>query len=217
MQSAVIPERPRILVVCATRHGSTAQVADAIADELRGTGADVDVRAATGAPGPEGYDAAVIGGPMIMGWHKDARRYVQRHGERLATIPTAIFVTAASLTEDGEDQVEGVPIVKDPWLVKPPRTTGTLSYRERYALPSHYLGDILKAVPRVRPATAAFFAGVLDLATMNLFEKLFVLLVIGATPGDARNWKAIRGWAAGLPAQLFARPDQASEGGATTG
>ena len=217
MQKAVIPESPRILLVCATHHGSTTQVADAIADELRGAGADVDVQAAASAAGPEGFDAAVIGGPMIMGWHKDARRYVQRHGERLATIPTAIFITAASLTEDGKDQVQGVPIVKDPWLVKPPRAADKLGYRERYALPSHYLGDVLKAAPGVRPAAAAFFAGVLDLTTMNLLEKVFVLLIIGATPGDARNWKVIRGWARGLPAQLFDRHDGASEGGVAAG
>ena len=42
------------------------------------------------------------------------------------------------------------------------------------------------------------FAGSLDLTTMNIFEKLFVLLVVGATPSDGRNWKAIREWGAGL-------------------
>ncbi len=110
---------------------------------------------------------------------------------------------AASLTEDGSNQVEGVPVVKDPWLVKPPRTPGKLSYRERHSLPSHYLGDVLKAVPGVRPVTAAFFGGVLDLTTLNLFEKAFVLLVIRATPGDGRNWKFIRGWARDLPGQLL--------------
>ena len=32
----------RILLVCATRHGSTVEVADAIAEELRARGNDVD-------------------------------------------------------------------------------------------------------------------------------------------------------------------------------
>ena len=50
----------------------------------------------------------------------------------------------------------------------------------------------------MRPRSVAFFAGSLDLTTMNVFEKLFVLLVVGATPGDGRNWKAIREWGAGL-------------------
>ena len=41
------------------------------------------------------------------------------------------------------------------------------------------------------------FAGSLDLTTMNVFEKLFVLLVIGATPGDGRHYEFVREWAAG--------------------
>ncbi len=188
----------RILLVYATRHGSTREVADALAEELRAGGHEVDLYAAADAPGPAGYAAAVVGGPMIMGWHKEARRYVARHRRQLAQLPTALFITAASLTDSGGDELEGVPIVKDPWLAKAPRDPGRLRYRERYALPAHYLGDILKACAPLRPRTAAFFAGSLDLTTMNIFEKLFVLLVIGATPGDGRNWKLIREWGAGL-------------------
>jgi len=187
-----------ILLVYASRHGSTREVAEAVAEELRGAGARVDVRAAAEAPGPAGYGAVVVGGPMIMGWHREAERYVKKHRAALAGLPTALFVTAASLTDTGEDDVQGVPIVKDPWLAKPPRDARKLKYKERYALPSHYLGDVLKKCAPLRPRTVAFFGGSLDLTTMNVFEKLFVLLVVGATPGDGRNWKAIRAWGAGL-------------------
>ena len=143
---------------------------------------------------------------MIMGWHKDAEKYVKTPSRRqLAQVPTAFFVTAASLTETGEDDVRGVPVVKDPWLVKKPREAGKLRRKERYALPAHYLGDILDACAPARPRAAAFFAGSLDLTTMNVFEKLFVLLVVGATPGDGRNFKAVREWAAELPDLLLGR------------
>jgi menaquinone-dependent protoporphyrinogen oxidase len=188
----------RILVVCATRHGSTREVADAIAEELRTSGHEVDQRPAAEAPAPTGYGAVVVGGPMIMGWHRDAMRYVKKHCGELERLPTALFITAASLTDTGETDVQGVPIVKDPWLAKAPRDAGKLRYKERYALPQHYLGDILKKAAPARPRSVAFFAGSLDLTTMNVLEKLFVLLVIGATPGDGRNWKAIRTWGAGL-------------------
>jgi len=60
------------------------------------------------------------------------------------------------------------------------------------------LASVLKKGSPARPRAVAFFAGSLDLTTMNVFEKLFVLLVVGATPGDGRNWKAIREWGAGL-------------------
>ena len=106
----------RILLVYATRHGSTREVADAVAGELRAGGNEVDVRAAAEAPGPAGYDAVVVGGPMIMGWHREAARYVKTHRGALAQLPTALFITAASLTDDGADEVRGVPIATDPWL-----------------------------------------------------------------------------------------------------
>jgi menaquinone-dependent protoporphyrinogen oxidase len=188
----------RILLVCATRHGSTVEVADAIAEELRARGNEVDQCSAAEAPGPGGYHAVVIGGPMIMGWHREAMKYVKTHRGDLERLPTALFITAASLTDTGETDVQGVPIVKDPWLVKAPRDAARLRRKERYAMPQHYLGDVLKKAAPLRPRSVAFFAGSLDLTTMNVFEKLFVLLVVGATPGDGRNWKAIREWGAGL-------------------
>jgi menaquinone-dependent protoporphyrinogen IX oxidase len=194
----------RALLVYATKHGSTREVADALAEELRAAFSEVDVREARSAPSPAGYDAVVVGGPMIMGWHKDARKYLRRHKSQLGVVPFALFVTAASLTEDGVDAVQGMPIAKDPWLVKKPRNADRLSRKERYALPRHYVGDILKDCAPAQPRSAAVFAGSLDLTTMNVFEKLFVLLIVGATPGDGRHWDFVREWAAGLSSALRA-------------
>jgi menaquinone-dependent protoporphyrinogen oxidase len=188
----------RALLVYATKHGSTREVADAVAAELRGAFGDVDVREAASAPPPAGYDAVVVGGPMIMGWHKDAARYLKRYRGQLSSVPFALFVTAASLTEDGAHAVDGVPVAKDPWLVKKPRNAARLGRKERYALPTHYVGDILEACAPARPRSVAVFAGSLDLTTMNLFEKVFVLLIVGATPGDGRHYDFIRDWATGL-------------------
>jgi len=194
----------RVLLVYATRHGSTREVADAVAEELRAAGHKVDQRPAAEAPGPAGYDAVVVGGPMIMGWHRQAVRFVAKHRKGLAEVPLAFFITAASLTDCGESDVQGVPIVKDPWLAKAPRNATKLRYRERYARPDHYLASVLKKSSPARPRSVAFFAGSLDVTTMNVFEKLFVLLVVGATPGDGRNWKAIREWGVGLGEALHA-------------
>ncbi len=193
----------RVLVVHATRHGSTVGVADTVAEELRAAGLEAEARSVTEAPTVVGLDAVVVGAPMIFGWHKEAVRYVKARRDALAAVPVAYFITAASLTDDGADAVDGVPIVKDAWLAKAPSRPEKMGYRQRYALPSHYLGDVLRATAPVRPRQVAFFAGALDLTKMNLFEKLFVMLVIGATPGDGRHWDAVREWARGLPGVLF--------------
>jgi menaquinone-dependent protoporphyrinogen IX oxidase len=164
------------------------------------------VRDARAAPPPAGYEAVVVGGPMIMGWHKDAEKYVRRYKAQLAGLPFALFITAARLTEDGADEVRGVPVAKDPWLVKRPRDADKPSYKERYALPAHYVGDILDVCAPARPRSVALFAGFLDLTTMNILEKLFVMLVIGASPGDGRHFEFIREWAAGVAGDLGGEP-----------
>ncbi len=178
-------------------------MAETVAGELRGARCEVEVRDAREEPSAVGFDAVVVGGPMILGWHRDAVKYVRARRDALGAVPVAYVITAASLTDDGADAVQGVPIVKDPWLAKPPGRAGRLSRRERYALPSHYLGAVLKKTAPVRPRQVAFFAGAVDLTKMNLLEKLFVMLVIRATPGDGRHWEAVRAWARELPTVLF--------------
>jgi menaquinone-dependent protoporphyrinogen oxidase len=183
----------RILVAYATRHGSTAEVAEAVAAELRGPDVEVTVKQITGGLRAEAYDAVVVGAPMIMGWHKDAGRFLRRNASALAGRPTACFATAASLTElPGE--AGAVPLFCDPWLTKAPRRADHLTYKERYASPDHYLRDIVGARSGVRFVGVALFGGSVDLTAMNLLEKLFVMLVVGAPPGDLRNWEAIKGW-----------------------
>lgn len=201
---AAVAAGGRALLVYATRHGSTREVAEAVAEELRASFTQVDVREAKADPSPAGYDAVVVGGPMIMGWHKEAEKYVRRYKGQLSAVPFALFVTAASLTEDGFDAVQGVHVAKDSWLVKKPRNADKLTRKERYALPSHYVGDILRACAPARPRAVALFAGSLDLTTMNILEKLFVLLIVGASPGDGRHYDFIREWAAGLGDSLHA-------------
>lgn len=193
----------RVLVAYATKFGSTGELAEAVAEEMRGAGCDVEVRRAEKNTSVAGFDAVVVGGPMIFGWHKDATAFVKARREELRRLPVVYFITAGSLTEDGTAVVDGVPIVKDTWLVKPPARSGKPSYRERYARPAHYLGDVLKETHPVRPLQVAFFGGVLDLSKMNILQKLFVMLVIGATPGDLRHWEAVREWARRLPDVLL--------------
>jgi menaquinone-dependent protoporphyrinogen oxidase len=82
----------RVLVAHATKHGSTREVAEAVATVLQEQGLRVDLKAAGECPTLDGYGAVVLGGALYMGhWHKDARRFLDRHRDALATMPFAVF------------------------------------------------------------------------------------------------------------------------------
>jgi menaquinone-dependent protoporphyrinogen oxidase len=93
----------RILVAYATKKGSTAEIAEAIAKELQAVGHTTDaVEIAKGAS-PAGYDAVVIGGPMYMGKIDGMGKFVKRHSTELARVPVAGFVVClAAAAKDPE-------------------------------------------------------------------------------------------------------------------
>ena len=82
----------KILVAVASRHGSTHEIADALALELGTAGHDVDVQTIEDSPTVEGYDAAVIGSAVYMGnWLPQAVNFVDRHQAQLAAMPVWLF------------------------------------------------------------------------------------------------------------------------------
>ncbi|HSF83352.1 MAG TPA: flavodoxin domain-containing protein, partial [Anaerolineales bacterium] len=148
----------------------------------------------------EGYDGVVVGGPMIMGWHRASLRFLRLNRRALQRTPLAVFVMAMSLTQTGETSVSDVHVYVDEKLPKPPEQKGRLKFKERYARLANYLRPILRAVSPARPASIGVFAGRLEYGRLKWWAVLFVMLVIQASAGDRRNWPAIRSWAAELPA-----------------
>jgi menaquinone-dependent protoporphyrinogen oxidase len=187
----------RVLVTYATMAGSTAEVAQAVAEELGKSGLAVDVRPIAEVAALDGYDGVVVGGPMIMGWHRQARAFLKKQRPALQRLPLAVFITCITLTETGERKAGGVPIFVDERLPKAPAVPGRLTFKERYARLANYVRPIVKAS---RPASIGVFGGRLELGRVPWWAVLFVMLVIQAPAGDKRNWAAIREWAAGLPA-----------------
>jgi menaquinone-dependent protoporphyrinogen IX oxidase len=199
----------RVLVAYTTNAGTTEEVAAVIGEELGKEGAQVEVRRLEEIADLESYTAVVIGGPMIMGWHKAAVKFVKKHQQALGQVPVAYFLTAMSLTQTGETSVDAIPVCIDPRLTKAPRNANRLGFRERYATVTNYLRPVLRAAPKVRPVSIGLFGGKLEFYRLKLLQMLFVLVIIQAQPGDRRNWPAIREWAAGLRAQLLnSPPDQ---------
>ncbi len=81
-----------VLVAAASKHGATAEIADAIGRTLERAGFDVVVENAAEVTAVKQYTAAVIGSGAYAGhWLKAARELVDQHEAELAQIPVWLF------------------------------------------------------------------------------------------------------------------------------
>ena len=82
----------RVLVTWGSKRGGTAGIGTTLAEALRKNGLDVVAAPVAKAGSPAGFDAVIVGGALYAGlWHGGARRYVQRHLQRLRRVPTWLF------------------------------------------------------------------------------------------------------------------------------
>jgi menaquinone-dependent protoporphyrinogen oxidase len=81
-----------VLVTYGSRAGSTAEIAEWIADELRQAGCQVDLRRAADVDDVAGYQAVVLGAAVYAaGWHTDARQFAHRFAGQLPGRPVWLF------------------------------------------------------------------------------------------------------------------------------
>jgi menaquinone-dependent protoporphyrinogen oxidase len=81
-----------VLVVYASRMGSTREIAEAIGQLMRDRGLPTTVTAAADAPDARGFDAVILGSALYLGrWQKDAANYLWRQSDDLANRPTWLF------------------------------------------------------------------------------------------------------------------------------
>jgi menaquinone-dependent protoporphyrinogen oxidase len=90
------PARPRVLVTAASRHGSTHEIADALARGLQEAAGDRGLTAATlhaeNRPDPSAFDAVVLGSGVYGGsWLEPARELAHRHAAVLRARPLWLF------------------------------------------------------------------------------------------------------------------------------
>ncbi len=81
----------RVLVAYATKLSSTRDVAEAIGEELRAAGHEVDVRL-VGEVRQIDYDAVILGSALYAAtWLSEANRFVARHVAALQALPVWLF------------------------------------------------------------------------------------------------------------------------------
>lgn len=166
----------RVLVAYASKHGSTAEIAEKIGQVLREKGHQADVMPAERVADLGSYEAVVLGSAVYAGqWRKEAAEFLESREEALAGRPVWLFSSGPTGEEDPVEAMDG-------W---------------------RFPEGLQPVADRIDPADIAFFHGVLDMKKLNLAEKL-VVKALKAPTGDFRNWDVITAWAEDIAAALEA-------------
>lgn len=169
------PHPPRVLVAYATAAGSTAGVAEHIAEALRDDGAVATCRAVDADLDPAPFDAIVVGSAVHnMAWLPPALDFVRRLPEQT---PLWCFSVAGA----------------DPHGRRSGRLATMEAGRLRAGLP-----------PGTTPVEHRLFGGVVSMEGVPLWGRVFYR-VTGQRAGDHRDWPGIEAWAHGIGRALSDR------------
>lgn len=162
-----------VLVAHASKRGSTAEIAEAIAEALRQAGLDVDCSPAGEVGDLDSYDAIVLGSAVYMKrWQGDAKHFLRKHAEELSRLPFWVFSSGP---------VGDPSKTSDPSWLQPPRI---IARAKQLGVRDHVVfGGRVPAKPR----------GPLETAMVKNTPAQF---------SDLRNWDEIRSWALGIASDL---------------
>ena len=169
-------DRHAVLVTAASRHGATAEIAEAIGKTLAGHGFAARVIPPGEVSDIDGYDAVILGSAVYAGhWLDAATDLVRRCRADLAARPVWLFSSGP---------------VGEP--------TGKLAQamaNDPVELPA------IRAATGARDHQ--MFAGKLDRKSLSVIQRA-VLLAFPGLNGDVRDWDKITQWADGIAGQVAA-------------
>lgn len=166
----------KLLIVYASKAGSTADVAENIATTLKERGFDVEILPANQVKSVEGYDGVVFGTAIRMGKPiREAMRFVNKFHNELKALPAAVFSLGLAMMED---------------------TPEKRKQAEDFLVP---------ITEKIEPQKVAVFGGKLDYSTLSpIFRFMFSRDTSGQmAEGDWRDWESIRHWAEDLADTFF--------------
>lgn len=182
-----MPRVPRVLVSAASMHGATAEIAQAIGQELAAQGLTVTVTPPGEVHAIDDYDAVIIGSAVYTGhWLDPAKDLVSRLGDAVAGVPVWLFSSGPVGNPAGKlARAMG----KDPV-------------------------DLAAMRAATRARDHRMFAGKLDRKHLSPPQRAALLFFPGMN-GDFRDWVEIRQWADSIARQLALTGSPSVAGGGT--
>jgi menaquinone-dependent protoporphyrinogen oxidase len=96
----------KVMVACASKHGSTEGIAEAIAERLSQLGHDAVAVRVADAPDLTGVHAVVLGSAIYLGsWMKEATDFAEVNADVLSRLPVWLF-SSGPLGTEVEDEEE---------------------------------------------------------------------------------------------------------------
>lgn len=169
--------KKKILILYASFHGSTAQIAEFMADLLNKGGTSASVKSIKDEVDFSSYHGIVMGAPIHRGkWMVEAIDFVDKYREQLDQQHFACFYTCMSKAKQppSEDTIEDL---------------------------AAYQAAITDLFPNLSHSHIGSFAGMVDFEKCNLLTKLVLWWIMnrnGLKGGDYRDWKAIGNWLSGI-------------------
>jgi menaquinone-dependent protoporphyrinogen oxidase len=165
-----------VLIAYDTTHGSTAEVAEYIGNDLCDQGFKVDVRLAYNAVNISSYDAVILGSPVYQfAWMEGIKSFIRKNESALSLMPTAYFMLGASMATD--------------------------TPKNRESVKKLFMDPVLAEFPEVVPLTLGLFGGAVNNENeYNSLERItvkilgFILRFNKEGAADWRNWDTIDIW-----------------------
>lgn len=173
----------KILVAYASKHHSTAEIAEAIGQVLRYSGGlEVDVCSVETVETLSPYDAVVLGSAVYVGqWQAAAVDFLMKHEAEMVQRPVWFFSSGPTGEGDPKALMKG-------W---------------------NFPEKLQPIADHIKPRDIRLFHGSLDPAQLNLFERV-ITKGVKSPVGDFRDWNMILAWAADIAQALENEPPEVS-------
>lgn len=174
-RASILPEKEKksILILYASFHGSTAQIAEFMGEKLNRQGITTSVKSINDQIDFSTFSGIIMGAPIHRGmWMNEAVDFVNKQRNKFNHLPFACFYTCMA-------------------KAKHPPSKESLDDLESFQ------AALIELFPSLSPSHIGSFAGMLDYDKCSFFTKLVMWLIMsknGVEEGDYRDWQAIEGW-----------------------